>query len=296
MRVQPPEFFGEATESEAFKKSLYKGYVYTGIYGYTGWNLRRPLFRDVRVRRALAMAFDMDALIRTRYHGLAKRVTGPGNYFSINYDHSIPPMPYDPERAEELLAEAGWYDRDGDGIIDKDGRPFEFEFLYPGGNESSEAFGLRYQEALADLGIKMTMATLEWATMRERVLERDFDAINLAWVPELESDPEQLWHSKWGAVGKRSSNHAGWQDEETDRLIALIQRELDREKRIELWKAFHARIADQQPYLFMVNPPRGFAVNRSLRGFQGFLIPPGYSVRRLHYPEGTPGTRATPER
>ena len=293
MRVQSKDYFGEATETDAFKKNLYKGYLYTGTYGYTGWNLLRPLFKDVGVRKALAHAFDMENYRKTVYKGLAKRVTGPPHRFSPAYNHDVPEPEYDPGLSEELLAEAGWYDRDGDGIIDKDGVPFEFEYLYPSGNEASKTFGLKYQEALANIGIKMNMANLEWATFLDRVLERKFDAINLAWVPDIESDPEQLWHSKWAKPGDKTSNHCALADDKTDQLIEAIQRELDRDERMKLWNQFHARVSELHPYLFMMNPPRKFAMNKRFRGFQTSMISPGYALRRIYLPAGSPGTRPT---
>jgi ABC-type transport system substrate-binding protein len=163
--------------------------------------------------------------------------------------------------------------------------------MMPTGNDASETFGLKYMEALGRLGIKLKMQSFEWATFLENMLNREFDCINLAWVPPLESDPEQLWHSRWDK--KQTSNNAGVNDPEVDRLIDAIQIELDAEKRAELMKALHRRIYDMQPYFFMFNTPRKFAMNKNVRGFQGFKIAPGYSLRRWYYPAGTEGTRAT---
>ncbi|MEM7306505.1 MAG: ABC transporter substrate-binding protein [Planctomycetota bacterium] len=295
-RVKPDDYFGEQTQQDAFTEGLYKGYFYTGIYGYTGWNMLRPQLKDQRVRQALAHAFDMEDWLQTKYRGLGKVVTGPQNYFSLGYNRDVEMLDFDLDRAEELLAEAGWYDRDGDGVIDKDGIPLEIEFLFPSGNDPSRTFGIKYQENLAELGIKFTLRNLEWATFLERVLDRDFDAINLAWVPPLESDPEQLWHSEQGKPEKRSSNHSAVMDPEVDRLIALGQRELNKEERAKVWQALHAHLYEMQPYLFMINTPRKFAMNKDIRGFQTFQIAPGYDPRRWYFPKGTPGTRSTPQR
>ena len=292
-RVKSEAYFGEATKQGAFTKSFYKGYFYTGTYGYTGWNLLRPQLKDKAVRHALAHAFDMEEWRKTKYRGLAKLVTGPQNYFSLGYDRTVEPMAYDPDLSEELLAEAGWYDRDGDGIADKDGVKLEIEFLYPSGNDASKDFGIAYQEALGELGIKLNLRSLEWATFLERVLDREFDSINLAWVPPLESDPEQLWDSESGQPGVRSSNHSAVMDPKIDEIIARGQRELDKGKRAEIWKELHRYIADLQPYLFMMNSPRKFAMSKKIRGLQTFQISPGYDPRRWYYPKGTPGTRPT---
>ena len=293
-RVKSEDYFGQATAQDAFTEHYYKGYFYTGTWGYTGWNMRRPQFRDLAVRKALAHAFDLENWRKTKYKGLAKLVSGPVNFFAPGYDRDVEILAYDPDLAEELLAEAGWYDRDGDGIADKDGIPLEIEFLYPSGNEASSSFGIAYQEALGELGIKLNLRNLEWATYLERLLDRDFDAMNMAWVPPLESDPEQIWHSKH--AGPRTSNFYGIQDAEVDRLIEAGQRELDLQKRSEIWKQFHARVYELQPCLFMMNSPRKFAMNKNIRGMQTFQIAPGYDPRRWYYPKGTPGTRDTREK
>ena len=290
-RVKSEDYFGEATKQEVFTSNYFKGYSYTGQWGYTGWNLRRPQLKDKAVRHALAHAFDLENWRKTKYKGLAKLVTGPQSYFSPGYDHDVEPLAYDPGLAEELLAEAGWYDRDGDGIVDKDGIALDIEFLYPSGNEASRSFGVAYQEALADIGVKLRLRNLEWATYLERILARDFDAMNMAWVPPLESDPEQVWHSK--NAGEKTSNHYGLADPRVDELIDRGRRELDKEKRFAIWRELHALIYDIQPCLFMINPPKKFAMNRKIRGLQCFMISPGYDPRRWYFPAGTPGTRTT---
>ena len=98
----------------------------------------------------------------------------------------------------------------------------EFEFLYPNGNDASKIFGRTLQSSLEELGIKLNLATLEWATFLQRIKSREFDSCNLAWIPPLESDPEQLWHSKWGVRDIQSSNNSGMQDPKVDALIAKI--------------------------------------------------------------------------
>ncbi len=295
-RISSTDYFGEATAVPSFTDEYYKGYVYTGIYAFVAWNAKRPFFRDVDVRHALALAFDMDEHLASFYQGLGRRVSGPPNVMGPAYDDGVTPVPHDPDLAEELLAEAGWYDRDGDGVLDKDGIPFEFTYLYANGNNSSKTLGLKLQEAYAALGIRMNVEAIEWATLLERMNARDFDAVNSAWQPDVESDPEQVWHSRWAEEGLKSSNYISYSDEETDRLIAAIQREVDRDARMGLWHQLHARIASRHPYLFMAAVPRKFALHKRFRGFRASAIAPGYNVREIHLPAGTPGTRPTPER
>lgn len=294
-RITSDEYFGEATEKPLFTDRFYKGYYYSTAYWYIGWNLKRPQFSDVRVRRALAQLFDFDEYKRSFYKGVAVQVTGPFSLYSPGYNHDVKPYPYDPAAAEALLAEAGWYDRDGDGVLDKDGTPLEIELLIEAGKPTGQQFALRFQENLARVGIKLSIVELEFATLLSRRPTRDFDALALAWAPPLETDPGQVWSSSHESKPD-SSNFVGFIDETSDRLIDRSQREIDPDKRAALLRELHARIYELQPYLFAYNSPRKFALSKAIRGFQAVHMDPNYVIRRWYYPAGTPGTRATPER
>lgn len=292
-RLRTEDYFGTATTRDAFTRKLYKGVYYAGGYGLVFWNMHRPQFAQVEVRRALAQAVDLDAWLRSYYRGLGVIVTGPQNLVSDGYDRTLPRLPHDPRRAAERMLEAGWYDRDGDGIADREGASFEFEMLVPTGNDPARRFALKFQEDVAGLGGRMRITELEWATFKQRIDERDFDAANMAWIPPEESDLEQGYHSRWGRPeALHSSNYAGLMDARVDELIERGQREFDPVRRCAIWRELHARIYELQPALYMVNPPRKFALNQALRGFQAVRVDPNYVLRRWHYVAGTPGTRA----
>lgn len=292
-RVSSANYSGEATEKSVFTDHFYKGYFYLGNYGFTAWNLTRPELKDVEVRRALAMAFDGDEYLTTQYRNLANRVTGPFPYNSLAYDHSVKPLPFDPDAATLILEDAGWYDRNGNGVADKDGVELEIEFLMPSGNQASKILGTKMQESFRAIGVRLEIRELEWATFIERLTKRDFDGGNLAWMPDLESDPEQVWHGRWARPESASSNFSGFDDPQVNLLIEQGQRELDRAKRVEIWRTVHRRVYELMPYHFGYNVPRKFALDKNIRGFQSFAMRPGYSIRRWYYPEGTPGTRPT---
>jgi len=287
------DYFGESTSAASFTDRLYKGYFYTSQFWYVGWNLYRPQLADVRVRRAIAMTFDFEAFRKSFYKGLAVQVTGSASVYAAGYDRELAPLPLDRARAAGLLDEAGWTDHDGDQVRDRDGAPLDIEILLEPNDKVGAVFGQKLQEDLSKVGIRLRIQTLDRAAIGDRRRKRDFDAYALGWATPLESDPEQLWHSKGGAKDAVSSNFSGLQDEEVDELIAKGQRELDPTKRAEIWKKLHRRIYELQPYLFCYNSPRKFAMNKAIRGFQSVPIDPNYVVRRWYYPAGTPGTRPT---
>ena len=293
-RLTSADYFGAATQKPSFTERFYKGYHYLGTYDHTSWNLTRPQLAEKAVRRALAHAFDFDAYRKNTYRGLARQVTGPFPYDSPSYDHSVAPLSFDPDLAGELLADAGWYDRDGNGIVDKDGADLVIDFMIPAGNGASEALGLTLQESLARIGVKLRITSYEWATFVERFRKRDFDAANVSRTASFESDAEPMWHSKWGAVGVSGSNSSGVREPELDALIEAAQHELDFGKRQALRRAMHRLLYDLQPFLFGLNVPAKFAMTKRLFGYQNFALDPGYSIRRWYFLDPSePGTRAT---
>ncbi|MDF1838090.1 MAG: ABC transporter substrate-binding protein [Planctomycetota bacterium] len=294
-RVKSEDYFGPATQKDDFTKAFYKGYFYLGSYGYTGWNMYRPQLADLAVRKAISMAFDSQAFLRTNYKGLARKVTGPFPVESDAYNREVAPLTHDVDMAIELLDDAGWYDRNGDGTRDKDGVELVITVLYPTGNDASKILLLKLQESLAELEIDVQLEPIEWASFLERINKRDYDGCNLAWLPGLEDDPEQLWHSKWGAKGVEGSNHSGVMDPYIDDLIAKGQVELDFEKRMALWNKLHEHLYNNvMPCLFGFNVPRKFAMSKGIRGYQTFAISPGWSIRRWYFADpAKDGTRAT---
>ena len=277
-RLSSGDYFGDFTASDTFREQFYRGHYFTPYTGYTAWNMKREHLSDARVRRALSMSFDWDGFIRGYYRGLAFRTRGDQWVSSPTCDLTMPLPPFDLEAAAALLMEAGWYDRDGDGLVDRDGEALVIELLMPVGNETSSAFGQLFQESLARIGVQLTLAAREFATLRERVVGRDFDAIALGTTLAFESDPEQLWHSRW--ADSMSSNRSGLADEETDQLIEALQVETRDAERIELFHRLQRRIDALQPYMFGLCAPRRFAMSRRIRNVQIFAIEPGYSIRR----------------
>jgi ABC-type dipeptide/oligopeptide/nickel transport system permease component len=244
------------------------------------------------VRKALAQSMDMEEYVRTVAHGLALLPTGFQCYFGPAYDHDVQRLPFDLESARERFAEAGWYDRDGDGVIDKDGQPFELHLMIQSGSKGSEIFARMFQESLAKVGVRLVIAPLDWATYMERLNARDFDAGIGSWAVDVtENDPVQLWHSQ--SAGRGGSNHAGVIDPHVDELIARGARELDDEKRWATWRELHRYLYEEvQPYLYREMPPRKFALSKAVRGVQFFKVTPA-TRRAAGSPAGTPGTRPT---
>ncbi len=240
--------------SEAFKY-----YSPLGGYGYIGYNLRNPILGDKLVRQALTMLIDREELIDTLRQGLGQIVSGPFFFAGDQYNNDLEPWPFDPEVASEFLAEAGWEDTDGDGVLDRDldgddiRDPFEVTFLMPSGSSYADRLQRYVKDKFEAAGIKVILDQLEWSVFEERLTERDFEIVSLAWTGSPESDPYQIWHSS--QAENRGSNYIGYKNAEVDELIETARITMDREKRMEMWHQVMGHLHQDQPYTFLFNRP-----------------------------------------
>ena len=237
--------------------TLQNGSHWAYSYTYIGWNLRRPMFSDKRVRQAMSHAFPAQKLLDDVWLGLGKRVSGPMPPLQPLYNRSVPLIPYDLDKARALLDEAGWVDTNGDGTRDKviDGVHTEFKFslvLYGSSNEY-RTLGTIYKEDLAKIGVTMIVAPMEWTNLLKKIQAREFDAVTLAWISGPPADFRQIWHGD-EADKPKSSNHVGFNHPEANRLIEALETEFDPAKRERIAHAFHALVADEQPYTFFRSP------------------------------------------
>jgi len=211
------------------------------------------LFGDKNVRRALAYAVDMDKIIRdilTSETGeaYARRAIGTVTPTLCNsYNDQVQPLAYDPEKAKQLLADAGWKDTDGDGIVDKDGKKFSFTLTTNSGNARRNKASIIVQAQLKQIGVEAKLEQIEGNTFYDRLRKKDFEASLAGWSAALQVDPTDLWHSG----SQYQFNSTSYSNPEVDKLIDQGMSEPDTAKSNAIWRELQAKIYDDQPYLFM---------------------------------------------
>ncbi len=221
-------------------------------YTYIGYNLRQPLFQDVRVRKALGMAIDVDRIIRYLLYGEGERVTGPYPRTTPWYDPETPPLPYDPEGAKRLLEEAGWHPGP-DGIRVKDGRRLAFTLITNHGNAQRKAIGTLVQDAWRKIGVECHFQLFEWAVfLKDFINPGRFDACILGWSMGRDFDLYQLWHSS--QTHPNQLNFVGYANPEADRLMEELRRTYDEATQVRLARRLHRIIAADAPYTFLFAP------------------------------------------
>jgi ABC-type transport system substrate-binding protein len=224
----------------------------TSSYTYIGWNLKRPLFQNPLVRRALAHAVDVPSMVRFILYGHGLQSTGlftPQMWF---FNPDIKPFAYDPEKARALLAEAGW--KPGpDGILQKNGERFSFTLITNNGNEVRRDIATLTQDGLKQLGIEVKVELYEWAVfLKNHINKGDFDAMVLGWSLGNGYDQFQIWHSS--QANPEQLNVVGYKSAKADRLLDDIRQEYNRDQIIRMAGDLQRTIYEDQPYLFLYVP------------------------------------------
>jgi peptide/nickel transport system substrate-binding protein len=238
------------TNYPAFRKAYHKFSYPANGYTYLGFNLRDPRFRDHRVRLAFAYAINKRELIEGVRQGLAREASGPFKPGTWAFNPNVKPIPYDPARAKLLLAQAGWVDRDGDGLVDKDGHRFKFEILTNQGNEERRKAAEIIQAALKDIGVVVEIRVIEWASLlKEYIKKRRFEALVLGWG--IGSDPDQsaVWHSS--QTGPDQLNHIGYSNPVVDELLERGKASCNEAERAPYYHRLHEVLAEDQPLVFL---------------------------------------------
>jgi len=234
-------------------------------FNYFGWNERLPMFDDDRVRNALGLALDREAIAEVAYEGLAVPASGPFPLVSWAINPEVTPLPYNPEEATRLLAEAGWRDTDGDGWLDRDGKRFEFEFLGLSGDPLAKMVIELAMEYYRAVGVKLNPLFLEWGDLVSRLdpPRRAFEAFSLGFSVSLDPDPHIFYHSTQAEWGFNDTN---FQDAEADRLIEEGRRTMEFEARKRIYHELHRRLHETQPVTFMVFPEAIVGVDKRFQG------------------------------
>ncbi len=254
-----PQFNKVIKEEPEFEKSNY-ALKWTNMrcgYSFIAWQCgprsgkNLTPFADKRVRRAMTMLLDRERMIRDIWDGIGIVSKGPNNPESPASDPAVQPLPFDQDQAKQLLAEAGWKDRDGDGILENEkGDKFTFEYTYATGGEISERLARFVKDSYGKAGIMVTTRPVDWSRYQELLKLRDFDAITMGWGNNApESDPRQIFHSE--SIKEGGDNFTQWVNKDCDALIEKGRRTMDEATRMAVWRQLQACIAEDQPYTFV---------------------------------------------
>ncbi|MBW7883770.1 MAG: peptide ABC transporter substrate-binding protein [Caldilineaceae bacterium] len=232
-------------------------------------NLNNPnvaFFQDTKVRQALLYGLDREAVVRTALAGqgiVAHSVLSPENWA---YNEEVTIYPYDPDRARQLLDEAGWVDNDGDGVRDKDGLPLAFVLLVKDDNIHQQTGELIAQDWAA-LGVRALIQPVSFSGLvTEFLAPRTFDAALTDWGQIGDPDPYPQWHSSQIVAG--GQNYSGWQNAEADQLMEAARAATNEDARRQLYADFQAIFAQELPALPLFHPVYTYGVSTRVHNVQ----------------------------
>lgn len=219
---------------------------------YIAWNLNDDRFKDKQVRRAMAHAVDIDGMIDRLLKDANGEVYGKQAVGTITPEicsvrTDFDPIKQDVEKAKSMLAEAGWKDTNGDGVIDKDGVEMSFTLLTNRENERRRQAAQLVQRQLKEVGIDMKLDLIEFNAMTKRLKDREFEAVLGGWSAGLFIDPSAFWHSG----PEYRFNYTSFANERVDALIDQGLATPDPAEAAPLWKEMQEIVYDEQPYMFL---------------------------------------------
>lgn len=271
--IQPIDFVENVKNPEQF--NLRKALVTEPAYNYIAWNNQHPIFSDKKVRWAMAYAIDRKSIIDKIVYGMGTPIQSHIFIKSRFHNSDLPEIPYDMNKAKQMLLEAGWKDTDGDGIIDKviEGKKTDFRFTFTNNtNPKRKKVILILIEQLKQLGIEANIQEYEWSVFLEKIKKHQFDACFAGWqLTVTPDDPYQIWHSSQ-ATGE-GSNHFSYINPESDKLLEENRMEFDDNKRMEILKKWQKIIYDDQPVTFLWSEPSRYLYSDRYRNTRWYSYP-----------------------
>jgi microcin C transport system substrate-binding protein len=247
-RIWINETTGDKFERNWIVKQKVFNYNPVGFQGFA-MNMRRPLFADVRVRKALGHLLNRERMNSTLMYN---QYVLQKSYFEDLYekDHPCPnePVAFDKEKARALLAEAGWKANPKTGLLEKGGEPFRFRFLNR--DASSEKFLSIFAEDLRDVGISMTIDQKDWASWAKDMDEFNYDMTWAAWGSSVLKDPEGMWSSR-EADRKCGMNITGLKNKAVDELIERQKAIFDVAERHAICRDVDRLVYREYPYILL---------------------------------------------
>jgi peptide/nickel transport system substrate-binding protein len=261
-----PLQYRRQTETDVFRRDFRKYRYLASAYTYIAWNLRDPRFADPRVRQAFSYAINVDELIKGVLLGLGRPATGPLKPDTYYYNLKVKTYTYNPVKARELLAQAGWLPG-ADGRLMKYGRPLEFVLLTNQGNQSRQNAGVIIQRRLAEIGVKVELRTIEWAALIKEFVDKGrFEAVLLGWTITQYPDQYDIWHSS--SIGPGKLNFSSYHNPEVDRLLVEGRRLFDPVQRKAVYDRLQELLAEDVPYTFLYVPDALPMVHARFQGIE----------------------------
>lgn len=234
-------------------------------YGYMGLNYGSDKVKDPKVRQALLYGLNREGFMQSYYQGYGQVYNSHILPTSWAYNPDVPKYEYNPEKAKELLDEAGWKDTNGNGVRDKDGVELELQWLTYTGSKYVDALIPIVQQSWEQIGVKVTPELMEFGTMMDKVNNREYDIFNGAWNLSIDPDPSGIFAISQDVPG--GFNNIGWRNEEADKLLKEGKGTTNQEDRKKAYAEWQLKFSEDVPYILLGDAQEMFASNSRVKGY-----------------------------
>lgn len=236
-------------------------------YLFVSWNLRDARFGDAAVRRAAAHAVDVVRLIRDHTLGQGDPARGP-LVPVLGIADTLTTRRHDPGLARRLLEDAGWRDRDGDGVRERRGAELAFHILTAARSPRHEAVARDVARDLEAVGMRVLVRALDTPELASRLETGGFEAFLGRWFPQSGLNLEGVWHSE----STHQFNYGGFADARVDSVLVRLRHVEPGRARDELLAALQQRVYQLQPYIFLYQDPRFAAFSSRIQGARPSVV------------------------
>lgn len=256
---------------------------------YVAWNAQNPLFEDKNARRALTLAIDIERIIKTilTFGGKTYATKAYSTFTPELADFRVADLqllPHDPAKAKELLAGLGWKDSDGDGILDKDGKAFEFVLVTNQGNPRRADACVLIQEDLKKIGIKVNLEQRESVTFFDDLSKKQYDAALAGWSASLFPDPSNVWGSAT-ETETRLFNFTAYSNPRVDELIAKGLKCKDGQEEAKIWQEMQRLVYEDQPYTFLYWKTSTVPLQKRFRDYKPNVLSVLHGIENVWVPK-----------
>ena len=237
-------------------------------YNMITWNGKREGLSDARVRRALTLAMNRAEMLQVLRKGYGTIAVSPIPQYHWAYDRSLQPLPFDTVTAKRLLTQAGWVDRNGDGIRENAaGKPFEIELKVTANNQFNRDLGEMVRAQLQRVGVKINVRPVDFATMIADITspQRNYDAAYLQMSTDLVLNFHDAFHSSTLDNQFHATSYA---NPEIDRILDRAMVTSDRKAATALWSRFQRIMREDNPVTMTWWSPDLIVVRERLQGVQ----------------------------
>lgn len=232
-------------------------------------NTRRPPFDDVRVRRALLLATDRDEIARGLFGDIGEPALSPIPRILREHSPGVRPIPFDPDSARVLLAQAGWRDGDGDGVLERNGRPLRIEVDFVSTDQTRQDVLVAMQSMLRRVGIDLVPRAYESTTWVQRLRDGSFTASfwGWGWGPGVMGpNAEMVFHSR--SIPPNGPNFAASSHARIDALIDSTLVTSDTARARTIWRELEQLMIDDAVYAPIYMDPELYAVHSRLQNVE----------------------------